>query len=44
MEIQRIRMAWETVIDQRITDFKAGKIKSVPANEVFARIEPAAGK
>ena len=31
--------AWETVIDQRITDFKAGKIKSIPANEVFARID-----
>ena len=31
--------AWETVIDQRITDFKAGKIKSIPANEIFARID-----
>ena len=31
--------AWETVIDQRITDFKAGKIKSILANEVFARID-----
>ena len=31
--------AWETTIIQRIADFKSGKTKSIPADNVFAKID-----
>ncbi len=37
-------IAWETTIEQRITDFKAGKIESIPASDVFAEIDQALEK
>jgi putative addiction module component (TIGR02574 family) len=31
--------AWETTISQRIANFKAGRTKSIPASDIFARID-----
>ena len=33
------KIAWETIIQQRIADFRAGKMESIPANDVFVRID-----
>ena len=37
-------IAWETTIEQRIADFKAGKMESIPASDVFAGIDQALEK
>jgi putative addiction module component (TIGR02574 family) len=35
---EAIARAWEAEIEQRISDFEAGKTKGTPAEEVFAEI------
>jgi len=35
---EAIAHAWEAEIEQRISDFEAGRTKGIPAEEVFAEI------
>jgi putative addiction module component (TIGR02574 family) len=35
---EEIAQAWDEEISRRIADFEAGKTKSIPAEEVFAKI------